>query len=176
MARLIPLTPFDGLLPLSVGPWSVTEVDVGRMSSVARFAGKADAVASALPTGFPAPNRMLSKDGARAIWTGPGQALVTGDLPDLAGIAAVTDQSDAWAVARIEGPGVEEVLARLVPVDLSPGVFKRGHTARTLVGHMTASVTRLGPKAIEIMVMRSMAATLHHELERATTGVAARQR
>lgn len=176
MARLIPLTPFDGLLPLTVGPWTVTEVEIDAMWSVAPLAGQDKAVSGALTTGFPAPNRMLTRDGARAIWTGPGQALVTGELPDLAGKAAVTDQSDAWAVARIEGEGAQEVLARLVPVDLDPAVFKRGHTARTLVGHMTASVTRVAPNAFEIMVMRSMAATLHHELDRAMTGVAARQR
>ena len=175
MARLIALSPFDGLLPLTIGPWTVSEAPIDAMWSVAPLAGQEEAVSLALPTGFPPPNRVLADGGARAIWTGPGQALVTGDLPDLAGIAAVTDQSDAWAAAWIEGPGVEEVMARLVPLDLSPEVFGAGHTARTLVGHMTASVTRVGPEAFEIMVMRSMAATLHHELSRAMTGVAARR-
>lgn len=175
MARLIPLSPFDGLLPLTIGPWTLREAPIDRMWSVAPLAGQEEAVSRALPTGFPPPNRVLAEGGARAIWTGPGQALVTGDLPDLAGMAAVTDQSDAWAAARIEGPDVGEVLARLVPVDLAAEVFGAGHTARTLVGHMTASVTRAGPDAFEIMVMRSMAVTLHHELQRAMTGVAARR-
>jgi len=175
VAKLIPLSPFDGLLPLTIGPWTVSEVEIDQMWSVAPLAGQSAAVAKALPMGFPAPNRVATKGGARAIWTGPGLALVTGDLPDLAGKAAVTDQSSAWAAARIEGPDVEEVLARLVPIDLAPEVFGAGHTARTLVGHMTASVTRAGPAAIEVMVMRSMAATLHHELSRAMTAVAARR-
>ena len=92
----------------------------------------------------------------------------------LIGVAALTDQTDASAVVRIEGDAVEAVLARLVPVDLRIGSFAEGRTARTMVGHMTASVTRVGPMAFEVMVMRSMAATVVHELTEAAIGVQAR--
>jgi sarcosine oxidase subunit gamma len=95
-------------------------------------------------------------------------------VPDLNGQAAITDQTDAWAVVRISGAGVEDVLARLVPIDLCAKTFRKGHTARTLIGHMTGSVTRLGPNSFEIMVMRSMASTLVHELETAAKGFAER--
>ena len=99
---------------------------------------------------------------------------VTGDAGDLAGLAAVTDQADGVAAVKIEGDAAEAVLARLVPLDLRAASFKRGHTARSLVNHMTASITRLGPKSFEVMVMRSMAQTLVHELTEAAEGVAAR--
>jgi len=65
-------------------------------------------------------------------------------------------------------------LARLTPIDLRKTTFKRGHTARTLIGHMTGSITCVGADAFEVMVMRSMAHTLVHELSQAAENVTAR--
>jgi len=94
--------------------------------------------------------------------------------PDLP--AQVVDHSDAWAIVRIDGTDAAAVLARLTPIDIRDGVFKNGHTARTLVAHMTASITRVGVNAYEIMVMRSMAGTLVHDLEQAAHNVASRSK
>jgi len=88
--------------------------------------------------------------------------------------AALTDQSDAWAVFSLQGHGVEDVLARLTPLDLNRAVFKRGHAARSLLGHMSAVILRTGENTFEIMVFRSMARTAVHELETAMRAVAAR--
>ena len=163
MADLIARTPLADLLPVTIGAVTITEVVHDRLTLVAPFRGRAVA-------GFPAPNRTTET----SIWVGQGQALFIGDPPDLGDAAALTDQSDAYAVARIEGAAVEEVLARLVPIDLRLPGFAVGHTARTLLGHMTASVTRRGEDAFEVMVMRSMAQTLVHDLTRAARGVALR--
>lgn len=92
----------------------------------------------------------------------------------LARHAALTDQSDGWAVFSLQGQGVEDVLARLTPLDLNRGVFKRGHAARSLLGHMSAIFLRTGENAFQIMVFRSMARTAVHELEVAMKAVAAR--
>lgn len=179
MAKLIAKTPCEGLLPRTIGAVEMTEVSVEGACAVASFKGQEAAVSAALTkalgVGFPPPNRALSKGGVRAVWAGAGRALVMGgDLSDLTGLAAVTAQGDGIAAVRIDGADAEAVLARLVPIDLRAGVFKRGHTARTLVNHMTANVTRLGPTSFEVMVMRSMARTLVHDLTEAATGVAAR--
>ena len=88
----------------------------------------------------------------------------------------MTDQSDGWAVMRLEGAGARDVLARLCPLDLRAPVFKRGHTARSLLGHMNASITRVGVNAFEIMVFRSMANTAVHELNEAMKSVAAQKK
>ncbi len=112
------------------------------------------------------------------VWAGCGQALWIGTRapdPKRAATAALTDQSDAWTVVRREGAGADDALARLTPLDLREGHFKRGHTARTLVGHMTAQITRT-TKGFEIMVFRSMAGTLVHELHVAMQSVAARSK
>nr|WP_237693283.1 sarcosine oxidase subunit gamma [Octadecabacter algicola] len=166
-----------GLLPKTIGAVDLTEVEPALITLIAPFAGQTKAVSAALKdalgVSFPAPNRAVGT-GARAVWVGMGQALLMGaNCPDLKGAACI-DQSDAWAIVRIDGVDTSAVLARLTPLDVRDSQFKRGHTARTLVGHMTASITRLGVHSFEVMVMRSMAGTLVHELEQAAENMAAR--
>lgn len=177
MVELLPLTPCAGLLPVTHGAVTLTEVAVGAMVSVAPFAGQDKVVSAALKdqlgVGLAPVNRVVRKGDARVQWFGHGTWLVRGDVM-VAGLAAVTDQSDAWCAVQLTGAGVEDVLARLVPVDLRAGVFKKDHTARTMLGHMSVAITRIGPQAIEVMAMRSMAGTLVHELSVAAENVAMR--
>lgn len=179
MAKLIAKNALAGLVPLTIGTVQLSEVLTGPVTSVAPFKGKDRAVSAALKAahdvGFPGVNMAVAKGDVRLIWAGKGRALMLGAMPQgLDGLAAITDQTGANALLRIEGAMAEAVLARLVPMDLRRATFKTGHTARTMLGHMTASVTRVGADAFEIMVMRSMATTLVHDLEQAAKGVAAR--
>ncbi len=180
MDKLIAKSPCADLLPLTVGSVTLSEEDAGEITSVAPFKGQqkalSDAMKSAHGMTYPAANRATGKSGARAIWFGHSQAMLMGPLPDasLSQYAAIVDQSDAWAVVRLEGDGAEDVLARLVPIDVQLPHFKRGHTARSLLFHMTASITRVGEKSFQIMVFRSMAKSLVHDLKRAMEGVDAR--
>lgn len=180
MAELSAKTPCGGLLPLSIGGSKLAEVDAGDMTSIAPYRGQQAKLSQMLEDAhgmaYPGPNRATGKAAARAIWFGRDQAMLVGPAPDarLAEHAAIVDQSDAWAVVRLEGAAAEDVLARLVPVDLRARAFKRGHTVRTQVEHMMASITRTGPNAFMIMTFRSMAHTLVHELKTAMEGVAAR--
>lgn len=179
MARLIATTLCAGLLPRTIGDVTLTEVALGPVTSIAPFAGQADAVTAALDVEglrFPAPGQTITSGPARMIWVGHSRALLCGVEPPLAlsAIAALTDQSDSSPVVQIEGPAAEAVLARLVPVDLRQSALPRGHTVRTLLGHMSVSITRVGPLSFEIMAMRSMARTLVHDLTEAAIGVEAR--
>jgi len=180
VAELKALTPCEGLLPLRVGTFTLAEDVPESMTSIAPWRGQVKPLSGALKQAhgmtFPTPNRATGKAGSRAVWIGQGQAMLIGPRPDagLSEWAALSDQSDAWAVVRLSGAGTRDVLARLVPVDLRPGVFRRGHTGRTSLMHMMASVTRVGEAAYQIMVFRSMAETLVHELKTAMEGVAAR--
>lgn len=173
MAKLIALSPTTGLLPIAHGDIAVTEVRVARLMSVAPFAGRDAAVSAQLKEQFgvvlPPPNRRSGP----VTWFGHGTWMVAGEV-QLDGLAAVTDQSDAWAVVEIAGVGIEDVLARLVPVDLRAQVFKENDVAKTMLSHLSVTITRVKPDAFEIMVMRSMAATLVHDLDVAMRGVAAR--
>jgi len=168
VARLIALSPFGDALPFEEGGVAVTEVDPGPVTLVERLK------AGTAPKDMPRPGEVRVVAGARWLWCGPGRALVLGEAPE--GPGALVDQSDAWAVARLDGPGSRDVLARLTPLDLRPGVFGEGRTARTLLGHMTGQITPLGPDAYELMVFRSMAGTLVHDLRRAAGFVAGRAR
>ncbi|MGI9367797.1 MAG: sarcosine oxidase subunit gamma [Ruegeria sp.] len=180
MDKLIAKSPCADLLPLTVGSVTLSEEDAGAITSIAPFKGRqkalSDAMKSAHGMTYPAANRATGKSGARAVWFGHSQAMLMGPMPDasLSEFAAVVDQSDAWAVVRLEGDGAEEFLARLVPVDVRGPHFRRGHTARSLLFHMTASITRVGEKSFQIMVFRSMAKSLVHDLKRAMEGVGAR--
>lgn len=176
MASLVAKSPCAGLVPFSAGKVTLDELDVGAITSLSPLAG-ADltALRAAHGMAFPGVGRATGKAGVRVIWTGRGQAFLIGPDPDstLAGHFALTDQSDAWAVLRLDGAGATDVLARLCPLDLRNAVFKRGHTARSMIGHMNASITRVGVQAFDLMVFRSMAATAVHELSVAMKSVAA---
>lgn len=180
MVELIAKSACAGHLPVTIGSLTLSEETPNPVTSIAPFKGQAEAVSerleSALGVKFPAPNRSTSKSGVRLVWSGQGRALLMGAAaPDLAGLAAMTDQSDANAIVTLSGDGAEDVLARLVPVDLRAAHFKRGHTARTLLGHMSASITRTGADSFEIMVFRAMAGTLVHELTEAMESLHARR-
>lgn len=178
--QLAAKSPCEGLLPLTIGDVTLTEDMPAAMTLIAPYKGRKDALSKALNAAhgmaFPAPNRATGKVGGRAIWFGRAQALLIGPAadPSLAAHAALTDLSDGWAVVRLEGDQAENVLARLIPIDLRATVFKRGHTARTEIKHMMGSITRIGPKAFQIMVFRSFSETLIHDLKRAMEAVAAR--
>ena len=173
MVNLIALAPCAGILPCAYNGITLSEVTTNHLLSVAPFAGKNSVVSAALKdqvgNALPAANR---RAGA-VTWFGHGTFMVAGEVA-LDGLAAVSDQSDAWAVIQIAGTGVEAVLARLVPIDLRRSVFKKNHSARTMLGHMSVAIVRTGADTFEISVMRSMAATLVHDLTVAMRGVAAR--
>lgn len=179
MAELKARTASGDALPLNIGAATLKELDLGSVTSVMPF-GDVAAVSSALEAAhgvaFPKPNRSVAKQACRCVWFGRNQALLIGPVPDAAlkTDAAVVDQSDGWCAVSLSGAACEDVLARLVPVDLRKGYFKRGHTARTQLGHMMASVTRTGADEFMILVFRSMAITLIHEMEQAMKSVASR--
>ena len=127
---------------------------------------------------LPAPAVSEGDAAAECLWFGRGQYLLAGPAPSplLTGAATLTDQSDAWASLLLEGPLARDVLARLCPLDLRDAAFGQGATARSEIGHMAASVTRVAPEGFRLMVFRSMAETLLHELRTALEAVAARGR
>jgi heterotetrameric sarcosine oxidase gamma subunit len=162
---------------LGLGGVTLAEIDVGPVTSIAVYPGAGKAVAKglkALGLAFPVPNSFVEKAGARIVWTGREQAFLIGVAPPVLDGAALTDQSDGWAVLALSGPSAVEVLARLVPMDLRLSSCPVGSALRTQVNHMNAVILRTGDYAFEIMVFRSMARTAWHELETATHMVAAR--
>ncbi|GAA6179300.1 hypothetical protein NBRC116594_07380 [Shimia sp. NS0008-38b] len=180
MVELKSKSPCHGLLPLELGSVSLTEETPAHVSLISVRKGQnallGDLLSAEHGLSFPTANQSIGTPEARMVWFAQGQAMLFGPKPatNLVTAAMIVDQSDAWAIVRLEGAKAEDVLARLVPVDVRANVFKRGHTARTLLQHMTVSITRVEDCAFQIMAFRSMAGTLVHDLNRAMASVAAR--
>ena len=89
------------------------------------------------------PKRVVAK-GLALIGTAPGQWLAVAEddssrqmldalAKQLAGHAAITEQSDSKAVIRISGARARDVMAKGCSLDLHPRVFKPGDAATTAV-------------------------------------------
>lgn len=165
MGNLIATSAASGLCPVAIGSLRLTE-RTPALTSVSPFKGKKTAVRKALGH-WPAPNEAKGN----VLWAGRNLAFVVGECADLAGLAATTDQTDAWTALTLEGDDLEAVMARLTPLDMR--TLGAGATARGLLGHMSALYHRT-QTGMDIYVFRSMAHTAVHEITHAMTSVAAR--
>ncbi|GBU18757.1 MULTISPECIES: sarcosine oxidase subunit gamma family protein [Methylobacterium] len=132
--------------------------------------GQDEALARALSERFgfapPAPGAAAFASGRGLVWAGPGQWLAVApsraDLAGfgeaLAGLAAVTDQSDSRAVVRVSGPQARTALSKGVGVDLHPRAFRAGSAAGTGISHIVAQIWQLDDApTYELAVPRSFA-------------------
>lgn len=178
MASLIEISPCEGLLPKIAGGMVLSELSFARVTSVAPFKGKTRALGAALKAmglGWPGAGQSVRAKDSAVLWSGMDQAFLIGPDPaPLQGLAALTDQSDGWARMRLKGPGAEQALARLVPLDLRAHVFAEGQVARSGLNHMMLHIGRSGADSFDLMVFRSMAGSAVHELHQAMEAVAAR--
>ncbi|MEL7257025.1 MAG: sarcosine oxidase subunit gamma [Pseudomonadota bacterium] len=180
MVKLEPTTPLQGATPVEVGAMVVHEVvGLGPITSVAPYPGRQKAVSDLLKKAhgitFPEPNKFVPGKKASCLWFGREMALLIGEKPDpaLAKEAALTDQSDAWAVLSFRGEGIEDALARLAPIDTRLARFPVNSTARTEFAHMMSSITRISETEFRLMIFRAFARTALHEITDAMEGVAA---
>lgn len=180
MAELIPTPPAQGLTPVSLPDVVLDAAPLIPIWSIAPYQGQADRVGDLLEThlglGFPAAGMTFSNGTVSIAWSGYEQAFLMGAAPDasLSAHAALTDQSDAWARLVLSGPLARTVLARLVPLDLSPAAFPVGAAARSMLGHMNMLITQPEAGVFTLMIYRSMTATAVHELSQVMAMVSAR--
>jgi sarcosine oxidase subunit gamma len=181
VAELIATSPAHGLTPVTIGVVTLTEASQSAIWAILPYLGKAEildtALRSAHGVAFPVPGTLHEGEGARIAWAGLDQAFLFGTAPDeaLTAHAGLVDQSDAWAHLVLDGTDSRAVLARLVPIDLSPAACPEGSVRRTLLGHMPVLILHPGRARFEVLVFRSMARSAVHDLTRAMTAVAARQ-
>jgi hypothetical protein len=110
---------------------------------------------------LPEARRAIVTAPAEGVRLGIGQWLVEGE--------GEVDVSDAFAGLAIEGADAAEVLARLVPLDLTAGL-----PARTLLRHTPVIVTAR-TEGFGLLVPRSYAASTVEDIVRAMRAVAARR-
>lgn len=161
------------------GGVTVMEVAGLAMATVIARRGKAQALAEAVAETF----GIALADGPKRVAAGPVAFVGTGPQTwlavaqgrpgfvsqlqaDLAGIAAVFDQSDALAMVRLSGPRVAETMEKGVRIDLHPDAFGQGDAAVTAIAHIGATLWRTedGP-GFDIAVPRSLAESFRHWLE-----------
>ncbi|MEL6586819.1 MAG: sarcosine oxidase subunit gamma [Pseudomonadota bacterium] len=163
---LTPISPAQGLLPITTGSLTLSEVVPEAITSLMAPDGRTK--------DLPAPGEVWTQDGRRTIWSGRGQALVLGSPHPIPPGIVQTNQSDAWCVMALDGTAVAPCLARLTPLDLRLSEFPVGTSARSLLGHMNALFVRDGADRFMILVFRSMARTAVHDLSAAMAGLHAR--
>jgi len=131
----------------------------------------ADAVSTAFGVTLPEGPRRATVGSVAFAGTGPDQWIASAEGAEAAGFAAklrgrvgpfaaVSDQSDARLVLQLSGPRVRDVLAKGVPLDLHPNVFKPGDVATTLVAYMGVQIDRLDDATWQLTAPRSMAGSL----------------
>jgi methylglutamate dehydrogenase subunit D len=110
-------------------------------------------------------------EGLNFIWAGPsrwlagtsaqaGASLEAMLRSELSGMASVINQTDGRCVFRISGPGLREVLAKGLPIDLDPRVFGPGDTALTLIGYINVHFWQVdNTPTYDFTVPRSFAAS-----------------
>ena len=150
--------------------------------------GGDDAFAAALAEGFGA-SRPSTGDsapgdrlGARILGMQPDQLFILFEAPDpdraaetvsaaLGPAAYVTDQSDSWAMLRIQGRGVRAALERLCMLDLDDAAFPEGRVARTVMEHLAVIILRDGADSFLLMSPRSSARSFLHAVEQSVATV-----
>jgi sarcosine oxidase subunit gamma len=118
----------------------------------------------------------LGDGGSHAVRpNGPGQWLLVGDAAlsfdegraraaAITDLAHVFDQSHGRLRIGLDGPGAEDLLATGIGVDLAHAAFPVGTSVNALFRHVSVHLTRTGADAFELVVPRSFAADLWHEL------------
>lgn len=119
----------------------------------------------------PAPARITGKE-LSVLWSGRDQWIAMasrGDGRDLerelkplmAGLASLTDQSDARAIFRLSGKRARDVLAKGVPIDLHPREFGVQSLAITHADHIGIILWQVDDApTYELAVFRSFAQSL----------------
>ena len=181
MVDLIAVSPVRGVMPLKIGTVVVEEVQTSLFTVGApKVLSKNLLKMVKSMTGMDWPNicQIKSKDTISLMWFDHAHVAIMGvtPTPQLKKIAAVTDVSDAWLIVDIDGIDARKVLSRVTPTDMRRKRFKTGMTQRGDLMHMQASISCIAEHRFRIMVFRSMAQTLVHELTVAMKSVAARTR
>jgi len=165
MIDLKPRRAFAEFSAKTCGDTTLQAVEPRFITSIMAYDGQHKDLVQALKRAhgldLPQPGHSAGRAAARLVWTGRGQYFLIGDTsadPAISQTAALSDQSDGWAVMALQGRCAAAVLARVCPLDTRPAVFRRGHVARTEVQHMMAIVLKTA-KGFDILVMRSFAQT-----------------
>ncbi|EPX80910.1 sarcosine oxidase subunit gamma [Litoreibacter arenae] len=169
MIDLVAKSAAEGLLPVTIGALTLSEIPHREVHSIAPFKGAkvSTALKKAVGIELPEAGRSTTKGDVQVLWTARGQYFLIGAKPPKLP-AAITDQSDAWCAVALTGPSAGDALARLCPLDTAK--MGQGDVARSLIGHMSAIIVKR-VDGFETIVFRAFARTLVHELRKVMTSL-----
>ena len=148
-----------------------------------RHADLAEACLRTYGIALPSTPSFVAHDGLSFVWSGPGQwlavaeaghaligpgthALASALATTFAGLASVTDQSDARGMLRLSGPRIRDTLAKGLNLDLHDRSFKPGDAAMTWCSLIDVQLWQLdATPAYDLIVARGFAGSLWHWLE-----------
>ncbi len=78
--------------------------------------------------------------------------------------AHCVDQSHGRVLLRLSGANSRAILAKGIGIDLHPSAFVIGSSANVLCGHISINLALVDKNSFEIVVMRSFAESLLHDL------------
>ena len=150
------------------------------LATVAARKGQAEAlkraVASAYGVELSESSRVAHGPSVSFVGYGPGQWLavsetlgnetLAGDLDEnLRGLASISDQSGGRAVLRLSGPHARAVLAKGLPIDLHPRIFKPGNAATSTLSFMGVQIWQVDDTpTYDLAFFRSVSASFWHWL------------
>lgn len=119
----------------------VREHRAGLMASVIARRGAAPAVQASIAQHRTATVSVIHA-GPDHWWieAAPGALSIEGLQSMFEGTAAVFDQSDSRVVLEVGGPKIRDALAKGLPIDLHPSVFRKGDAAVTTANHISVHV------------------------------------
>jgi heterotetrameric sarcosine oxidase gamma subunit len=150
----------------------VSERSVSMCSVIVRKGGHAllaERVQAEFGVELPQARKTTGAGPVEFIWAGRDQWLAVSEAGDgraleqrlrsaLGPAASLNDQSDGRTVLRLSGPRVRDALAKGVPVDLHPRVFKSADTAMTVVSYINVHLWRVDDApTYDIAMFRSFA-------------------
>ena len=124
----------------------VRERRIGLLASVIARRGAAPAAAAAA-----AIERLPDGEALSVLGVGPGHwwiesassARSADDLQSMfEGSASVFDLTDSRVVLELGGPRIRDALAKMLPIDLHPSVFRTGDVAVTIASHIGVTLWR----------------------------------
>ena len=156
----------------------VSEPSDLQLATVIPRQGRRDALADRLRATYgvdlPGGPKRVASDGLALLGTGPrtwlaqrtgGPALASELARTLGDVAAVSDQSDGYAVLRLTGEKLRATFEKGLAVDLHPRAFRPGDVAVTTCAHLGVIVWQLDEApTYEVAVFRSLAASFWHWL------------
>ena len=167
----------DGVVSVSEAPLQGMITLRGEVSSKAFKA----AVMAVLGVAVPKSRAVVSKGDHAVAWMSPDELLVFVAYDKAAALAAdlttaladehslAANVSDARALFVLRGAQCREVIAKLAPVDMSPGHFGSGQMRRTRFGQIAAAFWLVSDEEAHIICFRSVAQYMFDQLAASAT-------